>query len=223
MRLNMPDNLDDQERIEQIRRDFAKERLVETVVNENPRHQFEEWFNQALKADVLDANAMALSTTDGNGHPATRMVLLKGVDDQGFRFYTNYNSRKAGHLKQNPYASLCFYWPSLERQVRVEGKVEKLSYELSEHYFHSRPRKSQLGAWASRQSSKIASREQLESDFTKIKKRFEDQEVPLPEFWGGYRLIPHRLEFWQGRKGRMHDRICYKKEDGDWNIFRLAP
>ncbi|HLR31896.1 MAG TPA: pyridoxamine 5'-phosphate oxidase, partial [Fodinibius sp.] len=220
---NMSDKSKDQHRIEQIRRDFSKEELLESVVENEPRRQFKEWFEQALAADLLDANAMTLSTAGENGRPSSRMVLLKGVDEQGFRFYTNYSSRKAQELQQNPYASLCFYWAPLERQVRIEGKVEKLSHELSKNYFHHRPRLSQLGAWASRQSTKVASRKQLETSFLRIKEQFDGKEIPLPDFWGGYRLVPDRIEFWQGRSGRMHDRICYEKSEGEWNIFRLSP
>jgi len=219
----MSDKSKDQHRIEQIRRDFSKEELLESVVENEPRRQFKEWFEQALAADLLDANAMTLSTAGENGRPSSRMVLLKGVDEQGFRFYTNYSSRKAQELQQNPYASLCFYWAPLERQVRIEGKVEKLSHELSKNYFHHRPRLSQLGAWASRQSTKVASRKQLETSFLRIKEQFDGKEIPLPDFWGGYRLVPDRIEFWQGRSGRMHDRICYEKSEGEWNIFRLSP
>ncbi|HLR24884.1 MAG TPA: pyridoxamine 5'-phosphate oxidase [Fodinibius sp.] len=219
----MSDKSKDQHRIEQIRRDFSKEELLESVVENDPRRQFKKWFEQALAADLLDANAMTLSTGGENGRPSSRMVLLKGVDEQGFRFYTNYNSRKAQELQQNPYASLCFYWAPLERQVRIEGKVEKLSQKLSENYFHHRPRLSQLGAWASRQSTKVASRKQLERNFVGIKEQFKGKEIPLPDFWGGYRLVPDRIEFWQGRSGRMHDRICYEKNDAKWSMFRLSP
>lgn len=209
--------------IEQIRRDFAKEELNESTIAENPIQQFSTWFEQALSADLLDPNAMTLSTVNKEGVPSSRIVLLKGVDEQGFRFYTNYKSKKGTELAENPNAALCFYWAALERQVRIEGKVQKLSHDQSEIYFHKRPRLSQLGAWASQQSSKVASRQELESRFDEVKERFEGKEVPLPDFWGGYRLIPDRIEFWQGRRGRLHDRICYKRKNDDWEVFRLSP
>lgn len=209
--------------IEQIRRDFAKEELNESTIAENPIRQFSAWFEQALSADLLDPNAMTLSTVNKEGIPSSRIVLLKGVDEQGFRFYTNYKSRKGTELAENPHTALCFYWAALERQVRIEGKVQKLSRDQSEVYFHKRPRLSQLGAWASQQSSKVASRQELESRFDEVKERFEGKEVPLPDFWGGYRLIPDRIEFWQGRRGRLHDRICYKRKNDDWEVFRLSP
>ena len=223
MPLNMPDNTTDQNRIEQIRRDFVKEELSEEAVHDHPIDQFEEWFEHALSANLLDANAMTLATSSKNGKPSSRIVLLKGIDERGFRFYTNYKSRKGQELQMNPHAALCFYWASLERQVRIEGRVEKLNRKQSEAYFRQRPRLSQLGAWASKQSTVVASREELENSFADIKDRFEKKEVPLPDFWGGFRLIPKRVEFWQGRRGRMHDRICYEKKGSQWDIFRLAP
>lgn len=206
-----------------MRRDYAREELSESAVSKNPVDQFMVWFEQALSADLLDPNAMILSTASKEGIPSSRVVLLKGVDDEGFRFYTNYTSRKGQELKENPRAALCFYWPRLERQVRIEGEVRQLSRENSASYFHQRPRLSQLGAWASNQSSKVESREVLEAQFEKVKKRYEGDEVPLPDFWGGYIVEPRRIEFWQGRKGRLHDRICYEKENGNWIRFRLSP
>lgn len=185
--------------------------------------QFAHWFEQALSADLLDANAMTLSTATPEGRPSSRIVLLKGIEEKGFRFYTNYTSRKGKELNENPYAALCFYWAALERQVRIEGKVERLNREDSQAYFQQRPRLSKIGAWASNQSSKVASREELETQFQKAKNKFENKDIPLPDFWGGFLLKPNRIEFWQGRKGRMHDRICYKKEAERWDCFRLAP
>lgn len=211
------------EKVAQIRRDYAREKLNQSAVRDNPLTQFTVWFQQALSADLLDPNAMTLSTASAEGKPSSRIVLLKGVDESGFRFYTNYGSRKARELEENPYAALCFYWPSLERQIRIEGSVGKVSREESESYFRERPRLSQLGAWASKQSSRVSSREALKEAFEKVKQRFEDEEVPLPDFWGGYLLEPDWIEFWQGRKGRMHDRICYEKKEGGWDHFRLAP
>lgn len=219
----MVDSSSGRQDIEQIRRDFAKEELNESTIADNPIRQFSTWFEQALSADLLDPNAMTLSTVNKEGIPSSRIVLLKGVDQQGFRFYTNYKSRKGTELAENPHAALCFYWAALERQVRIEGEVQKLSRDQSEVYFHKRPRLSQLGAWASPQSSKVASRQELESRFKKVKEQFKGEEVPLPDFWGGYCLIPDRIEFWQGRRGRLHDRICYKRKNNDWEVFRLSP
>lgn len=213
----------DSQKIAQIRRDYAREKLNQSAVEENPIEQFNIWFQQALSADLLDPNAMTLSTATAEGHPSSRVVLLKGFDESGFRFYTNYSSRKGRQLKENPHAALCFYWPALERQVRIEGSVCRVSREDSRSYFQQRPRLSQLGAWASKQSSRVPSREILKEKFDKVKKRFEGEEVPLPEFWGGYLLKPEWIEFWQGREGRMHDRICYEKVEENWNHYRLAP
>lgn len=210
-------------KVADIRRDYVQKELVESDVCENPIDQFMEWFEQALSADLTDPTAMTLATATKEGVPSSRIVLLKGVDKDGFRFYTNYNSRKARELDKNPYASLCFYWPSLERQVRIEGQTKKLSRTDSKAYFQQRPRLSKIGAWASNQSSEINSREELEAAFQEMKKRFEAEDVPAPDFWGGYILQPTLIEFWQGRKSRMHDRICYKKEGQNWNIIRLAP
>lgn len=209
--------------ISDIRRDYAQAELSESSVEDDPIRQFSIWFEQALKLDLLDPNAMTLSTVSADGRPSSRTVLLKGVEEYGFRFFSNYGSRKAQQLQENANAALCFFWPSLERQVRVEGKVQKISREESESYFSQRPRKSKLGAWASKQSSKVSSREALEDKFAEVKQRYEDQEVPCPDFWGGYLLKPSYLEFWQGRKGRLHDRICYQKGEDDWQQFRLAP
>lgn len=216
---------DEQEENEvaKLRRDYNKASLTESEINEDPIDQFLEWFEKALSADMLDPNAMTLSTANDEGIPSSRIVLLKGVDKKGFRFYTNYKSMKSKELQENPRAALCFYWPPHERQVRVQGNVRKLSRAESEAYFHQRPRQSQLGAWASEQSAKLSSREELISAFKKMEKRFEGKEIPLPEFWGGFLVEPFRIEFWQGREGRMHDRICYEKEDGGWTRYRLAP
>ncbi|SHE95974.1 Pyridoxamine 5'-phosphate oxidase [Fodinibius roseus] len=215
---------DDQEKVEKIRRDYTQEVLSESSVEESPIDQFMVWFEQALSADLLDPNAMTLATATREGVPASRIVLLKGVDRDGFRFYTNYASRKGRELEENPQAALCFYWPPLERQVRIEGQVQKVSRAKSADYFRRRPRLSQLGAWASQQSSRVDSRNELEDTFREAEKRFENQEVPLPEFWGGYLLVPEYIEFWQGRKGRLHDRICYERQgEGLWEIFRLSP
>ncbi|WP_440999151.1 pyridoxamine 5'-phosphate oxidase [Fodinibius sp. SL11] len=209
--------------IAELRREYSQQVLAESEVCDDPIEQFTEWFEQAFSADLLDVNAMNLSTATKQGKPSSRIVLLKGVDENGFRFYTNYGSRKGRELDENPHAALCFYWAPLERQVRIEGNVERLSRSASENYFKQRPRESRLGAWASKQSSQVGSRTELENRFQEIKQRFKDQEIPLPDFWGGFLLRPKRIEFWQGRKSRMHDRICYEKDENEWNIFRLAP
>lgn len=213
----------DNKSLAEIRRDYAREELIESEIADDPVDQFSYWFEQVMASELLDPNAMTLSTATPEGRPSSRIVLLKGFDEAGFRFYTNYGSRKGKELEQNPNAALCFFWPQLERQVRIEGSVERLSREDSEDYFRRRPRLSQLGAWASRQSTKAESRDELEARFSEIKSRFKDEEVPLPDFWGGYILKPERIEFWQGRTGRMHDRICYQKREDDWETFRLYP
>lgn len=212
-------------KIEKIRREYTRETLSKSSVKKDPIDQFLVWFEQALSADLPDANAMTLSTATRSGIPSSRIVLLKGINEQGFWFYTNYKSRKGRELEQNPVASLCIYWASLERQVCVEGKVTKAGREESDTYFRERPRLSRIGAWASEQSSRVASREELEARFNKAKQKFTNKKIPLPDFWGGYILQPSRIEFWQGRKDRMHDRICYEwnEENLDWDIFRLTP
>lgn len=209
--------------IEQLRREYAREELLEEQVRKNPVDQFTAWFDQALLSEVVEPNAMSLATADKDGKPSVRIVLLKGFDREGFRFFSNYKSRKGRELDENPNASLCFFWPELERQVRLEGKVVKIGREESEDYFLKRPRLSQLGAWASNQSEEVTSREKLEERFEKLKQKFEGEEIPAPEYWGGYLLKPTAIEFWQGRRGRLHDRLLYEKEQGSWVIKRLSP
>ena len=190
----------------------------------NPIRQFQKWLAAVRAAGVSeqDAISMALSTATKDGRPSTRIVLLKSVDDNGFVFYTNYQSRKGRELAENPQASLLFYWPSVWWQVRIEGKVEKVSAEESEDYFQSRPLGSKLGAWASNQSEVVDNRETLEECFAEIERRF-GEDVPRPEHWGGYRLRPDAVEFWQGRDNRLHDRLRYRLQDGVWMIERLGP
>jgi pyridoxamine 5'-phosphate oxidase len=166
---------------------------------------------------------MSLATVDPEGMPSIRTILLKELDEHGFVFFTNYNSRKANDLLQNPKGSILFYWKELERQVRIEGVIEKISIEKSEEYFHTRPRDSQIAAWVSKQSEKIPDRDHLDKKFNEYTAKFGNREIPLPQFWGGYRLIPNYFEFWQGMENRLHDRICYRKKDKNWDIFRLAP
>ena len=197
--------------------------LNETSVNKNPFIQFIKWYESVLNSNLNEPTAMMLSTADVNGNPSARIVLLKEIDDSGFVFYTNYKSRKGKDLKENPKAALTFFWDELRRQIRIEGRIEKISRETSKEYFSSRLSESQIGAWVSAQSTVIQNREFLENKFDELKEKFGNEEIPLPDFWGGYRLIPNYFEFWQGRENRLHDRICYKKENDEWKIFRLAP
>ena len=211
-------------KVESLRREYTRDGISVRSVKKDPIEQFSIWFEDAVKSDQTDANAMTLATATASGKPSLRVVLIKGFDHKGFRFYTNYESRKGRELSENPEAALCFFWPALERQVRIEGKVEKMSREDSEVYFKSRPRESQIGAWASRQSSKIKGRDQLKKQYQEMKETFEGKEIPLPEFWGGFLLRPQTIEFWQGRTGRLHDRILYTRIDEDnWKIDRLSP
>ena len=197
--------------------------LNETSVDKNPFIQFTKWYESILNSNLSEPTTMMLSTADVNGNPSARIVLLKEIDDTGFVFYTNYGSRKGKDLKENPKAALTFFWDELRRQIRIEGRIEKISRETSREYFSSRPRESQISAWVSAQSSVIPNREILENKFDELKEKFGNEEIPLPDFWGGYRVIPNYFEFWQGRENRLHDRICYKKEKDKWKIFRLAP
>lgn len=209
--------------IEQLRREYAQEELLEENVRENPIDQFTAWFDQALLSEVTEPNAMSLATATKAGRPSVRIVLLKGFDSNGFRFFSNYKSRKGRELEENPHASLCFFWPELERQVRLEGVVSTVSRKESEEYFSKRPRLSQLGAWASNQSEEVASRKELEERFHVLEEEFSDESIPAPEFWGGYVLKPSSIEFWQGRRGRLHDRLLYESVSGHWVLKRLSP
>ena len=203
---------------------MTNETLDERTIDRDPVKQFELWFNSAVAAQLPLPEAMSLSTVNGEGKPACRLVLLKKVDADGFVFFTNYRSAKAKELETNPNAALTFFWPQLEKQVRVEGAVTKTSAAESREYFETRPRESQIGAWASPQSDVISGREELESRQAELEEAYRDQSVPWPEHWGGYRLKPERIEFWKGRVGRLHDRILYELQaDGAWAIKRLAP
>lgn len=210
--------------IADLRQNYTLAGLAEADLNSNPIEQFNLWFQQALDADLIEPNAMTLATATPKGKPTARIVLLKGVSDRGFVFYTNYESQKGQQLIANPYAALVFLWDKLERQVRIEGKVEQLSSSESAVYFHSRPKASQIGAWASDQSQVIANREVLEKKLASLEEQYQGQEIPLPQHWGGFRVVPNRIEFWQGRPSRLHDRLVYNLEaDGNWSISRLAP
>jgi len=197
--------------------------LDENTIDRDPIKQFQTWLNEAFAAKLPLPEAMTLATATINGKPSARMVLLKQVDHSGFVFYTNYNSAKARQLDANPYAALVFYWAQLDRQVRVEGSVSKTSAEESREYFATRPRESQIGAWASEQSEAIANRAVLEERAAELEKQYGDREIDRPEHWGGYRLKPERIEFWKSRIGRLHDRILYQREGDSWIITRLAP
>lgn len=213
----------DNEVILKFRRSYTLKELGKSSVSPNPFEQFAVWMKEALDSSILDPNAMVLATASGEGIPFARIVLLRKFDEKGFVFFTNYESSKANDLANNKNVSLLFFWAELERQIRISGKVKKVSKVESQLYFATRPRESQLGAWASNQSSVIASREVLEKKFEEIRKKFEGKSIPLPPFWGGYRVTPKKFEFWQGRESRLHDRISFKLEAGQWKIERLAP
>jgi pyridoxamine 5'-phosphate oxidase len=204
--------------------DFAlpEKDLLEAEMNSDPIVQFRKWYELAA-SHVEEANAMTLATADRDGRPSARVVLLKDFDERGFVFFTNYNSRKSQELESNPQASLVFWWKELRRQVRIEGAVERVSPEDSDAYFKTRPRGSRLGAWSSPQSQSIASRDILDRRYEEMKVRFDNQEVPRPENWGGYRLLPAAVEFWQSRLNRLHDRLRYRRSEGQWLLERLAP
>lgn len=207
-----------------LRRNYTLESLTENDVAPDPMDQFDRWFREAMNSQLLEPNAMTLATAGRDGKPGARIVLLKGFDERGFVFYTNYESRKAQEMLENPYAALLFSWLELERQVRIEGKVERVSPGESLAYFQSRPKDSQIGAWASPQSRIITDRGALEQQVRAIAAQYADADVlPLPPFWGGYRVLPELMEFWQGRENRLHDRIQYMREGAGWKIERLAP
>lgn len=209
--------------LEDIRREYAREGLSRESLNACPLAQFDIWMQQAIDAGVTDPTAMTLATVDEHGAPSQRIVLLKKMDESGFVFFTNYSSEKAKDMRQNNRVSLHFPWHVIDRQVKIRGIVEKISTAESLAYFASRPKASQLAAWASKQSSRISSRQFLMSQFESLKTKFAEGEVPLPDFWGGYRVKPKAIEFWQGRENRLHDRFCYSRQDNTWAIHRLAP
>lgn len=210
--------------LQSLRREYLRGGLHLEDLSASPVEQFERWMEQAVEADIPDPTAMVLASAAPDGQPSQRIVLLKDLDEDGFVFYTNYGSRKAHELEANPKVSLHFPWHVLERQVDVCGKVERLSREDAAHYFSRRPRESQLSAWASRQSRAIESRDALMAHYREVEQRFEGGEVPLPDFWGGFRVRPHQVEFWQGGAYRLHDRFEYNLQpDGNWTIDRLEP
>ncbi len=208
----------------ELRKEYALAGLSEKDLARDPVRQFEKWFQEVEAAKIPEPNAAVLATAARDGRPSARMVLLKGVDGRGFVFYTNYDSRKGRELEANPRAAFVFPWIALERQVIVEGAVTRVAREESEAYFHSRPRASQLAAWASPQSSIIAGRDALDDAMKAMEKKYSGREAPLPANWGGFRIVPETVEFWQGRRSRLHDRLRYRREaNGAWVIERLAP
>lgn len=206
-----------------LRRDYSLAGLLEKDLARDPFRQFEKWFQEAEAAKILEPNAMICSLASLEGSPSSRMVLLKEVDGRGFVFYSNYESRKGRELAANPHISLLFPWISLERQVIVEGFVTRVSREESDIYYHSRPRLSQLSAWASPQSRIVAGRDSLEERMKQLDEKYAGREIPMPPYWGGYRVAPETVEFWQGRRSRLHDRLRYRRDKNEWAIERLAP
>jgi pyridoxamine 5'-phosphate oxidase len=206
-----------------MRKDYQLQKLSEESVNDNPFQQFSTWWNEAVEAKINEVNAMVLATASGDGTPAARIVLLKAFDENGFVFFSNYDSNKGKQLLENSRACLVFFWKELERQVRITGTVSKTSNKESDDYFNSRPEGSRIGAWASPQSHVIKDREWLEENELQFRKRFEKEKISRPENWGGYRVMPVVIEFWQGRANRLHDRIQYSLQNGKWIIERLAP
>lgn len=210
--------------ISKIRSDYSKKQLNEAMVHQNPIEQFKIWFQEALNSEVPEVNAFVLATVSKDNKPSARVVLLKGIENNGFDFYTNYTSRKANEIEVNKNAAMVFFWHDLERQIRIEGILEKTTEQNSDEYFSSRPRESQIGAWSSPQSSVIDDRSIIENNVEKFSKEFGNKEVTRPKHWGGYHLSPTVIEFWQGRPNRLHDRIQYrKKKNGNWEFVRLAP
>ncbi|NUM50811.1 MAG: pyridoxamine 5'-phosphate oxidase [Flavobacteriales bacterium] len=209
--------------INSIRRDFMQRELNESSVEKMPIKQFAQWMAEAVDAQILDPHAMVIATANSNGKPSVRTVYIRDFNESGIIFYTNFNSRKGKELAENVDCSVLFLWEEVERQIRIEGKAEKVAEEISDAYFASRPRESQIGAWASQQSEKIKSREELEKKQKEYSQQFEGKEVPRPPHWGGYIIKPEYFEFWQGRPNRLHDRIVYEKKHSLWEIYRLNP
>jgi pyridoxamine 5'-phosphate oxidase len=210
-------------KLHEQRKDHNRSRLLEEEVDPDPIRQFVVWFDEASQSGAAESNAMALATAAPDGRPSVRMVLLRGVDERGFAFFTNYESRKARELEANRQAALVFFWHELERQVRVEGRVERVSGEESDLYFQSRPKGARIGAWASPQSEVVASRGVLDARFDVLESLYPEEAIPRPANWGGYRLVPESIELWQGRPNRLHDRLRYTRQERGWLIERLAP
>lgn len=209
--------------IESFRREFILSGLRRKDLDKDPIRQFELWFNHAVDAEISDPNAMTLATVGADGQPSQRMVLLKSFDSEGFVFFTNYGSQKAKEISRHSRVALHFPWHMLDRQVRIDGHADKIAHKESVNYFVQRPKDSRLAAWASKQSSRIASRQMLSMQFARMKEKFAKREIPLPDFWGGFRVVPKSIEFWQGGADRLHDRFLYSKSEQGWNIERLAP
>ena len=209
--------------LDQLRRDFTRGGLKREDLDDDPITQFKAWLKQAIDAEIKDPTGMVVGTVDEHGQPSQRMVLLKQVDHDGFCFFTNYGSKKASDISNNPLVSLHFPWHMLDRQVKICGRAEKMTKKESMSYFMSRPRESQLAAWASAQSDRISSRQLLMQQIDAMKRKFKSGDVPLPDFWGGYRVTPSSIEFWQGGEHRVHDRFRYERDGDDWSINRLSP
>ncbi len=210
--------------VSELRRSATGFALEREDLDDDPIEQFEEWFRYACETVPMDPNAFSIATVDAQGRPSSRTVLLKYFDESGFVFFSNYGSEKAKHIESNPHVAMLFFWSEAARQVKIRGTAEKVPTSETLKYFATRPRGSQIGAWVSAQSSVISSRALLETEFRRLKDKFRNKEVPLPSFWGGYRVVPNEIEFWQGRRNRLHDRFVYTLEDdGRWSIVRLAP
>ncbi|MFO7842541.1 MAG: pyridoxamine 5'-phosphate oxidase [Bacteroidales bacterium] len=212
-----------EKKYDEIRNEYQKKKLQKKDVHADPFKQFIHWMDEAIKAGVKEPTAMSLATTGKNSLPSNRIVLLKEVQNQGFIFFSNYESKKGHQLTENPYGSILFFWPELERQIRIEGRIEKTSKEISDNYYLTRPAKRRIGAWASPQSREIPNRKHLEDLQTEYEKKFEGEPPQRPDNWGGYILMPYTFEFWQGCPNRLHDRIEYYLDDSDWKLRRLAP
>lgn len=209
--------------VSDLRREYTRAGLCEADLAPDPVDQFRQWFDEMLEASLYEPNAMTLATATPDGRPSARVVLLKGFDERGFVFYTNYEGRKSRELEANPNCTLTFYWGELERQVRIEGRAVKVPDEESDAYFATRPRGSQLGAWASEQSRPVEGRGKLEERLRELEAEYAGREIPRPPFWGGYRVEPQRIEYWQGRENRLHDRLLYTRREDGWEIQRLQP
>lgn len=210
-------------KISSMRKEYSDKPLSEGELLADPLEQFLKWFKEAIDAEIYEPNAMVLGTISAQGTPSTRVVLLKELNQGGFVFFTNYSSRKGEEISLNPNASLLFYWPELHRQVRIEGALQKTTEDENQEYFAVRPRGAQIGAWASRQSTLLSSRHELEEKVREVDEQFQGKDVPCPPFWGGYRLVPTYLEFWQGRRSRLHDRLAFSNREGEWTVRRLSP